>query len=200
MARSAVRERNFARGVTYTMIVMAFTVLMVLIVLPAVLGRFTRRPEGAAYRFLHAVSAEEKGDITDYGDAALVEGLTRFQRDDADDDWFDRVEVGKGTRDGDVARVPVLVAHQDDDTTEVPRTAVLQREADGSPRDWRVVAIEPRDPGTLVPSEGGDHPARASAPVWIGAFAVGIALTAAASALLRALDRGIGATPARALG
>jgi hypothetical protein len=202
---SRTRERNFWRGVGYTMAVMAVTVVMVLFILPSVLGRFTRRPEGAAYRFLHAVSAEEEGDIAEYGTAGLVRNLTNFERHDEDDDWFERVEVGKGLRvSDDVARVPVLVVWQDaessSDRRKVASTAVIQREAQGSPRDWRVIGIVARDADTLVPSEGGKHPARASAPVWVGAFVIGIALTAGASALLRAIDRGARATPARALG
>jgi hypothetical protein len=182
-----MREKNLGKGVAITMVVMVFTVVMVQFVLPALLGGVTHRPEGAAYRFLTAVSTEDEHDVDTYGRASLVPPLREFARDDEHEDWFERVEVGRGVRAGATARVPALIVQRDAkksaDRTERPVTVVVHRTGD----DWRVAAIEPRDAGTLVPSEGGDQPTRAPAAAWLIALAAGVALTLGASAVLRAL-------------
>lgn len=182
-----VREKNLGKGIAITMVVMAFTVVMVQFVLPKVLGGVTHRPEGAAYRFLTAVSTEDGHDVATYGRASLVPPLRQFTRDDDTEDWFERVEVGRGERSGAVARVPALIVQRDAkksaDRTKRPVTVVVRRTGD----DWRVASVERRDAGTLVPSEGGDQPTRAPLAAWLIALAAGVGLTLGASAILRAL-------------
>lgn len=180
-----VRERNLGKGLTYTLAVMVFTVFMVLIVLPKTLGSVTTRPEGAVFHFLYeGVGKDDAGFMEDYGDPALAGSVRQFERHD-DGDWFERVEVGRATVAGDVARVPALVVRRDTEDSDARTkglvTAVVRKTDD----QWKVVELVARDPGTLVPSEGGDHPARAPKTAWLAAFGIGLLLTLLAELVLR---------------
>lgn len=193
-----VREKNLGRGLAYTLAVMVFTVVMVQWVLPSVLGGITKRPEGAAYRFLNAVGTEEAEEVERFGDPNLVAELTDFKRFD-DGDWFERVEVGRGVAIAgtDGTAVPVLVVRRDvkepDKRTTLRLAARVVQDGDG----WRVVDVADRPQPNMetptddwtrarVPSEGGEFPARAPLSAWVIALLVGVGLTALATVILKA--------------
>jgi hypothetical protein len=98
---------------------------------------------------------------------------------------FSSLEVGKAVLRGSDARVPFLLrlrVHPGGDTGERTGTIVLQRRAD----TWRVAAVQGRDPGRRVPSEGGAPVSHAPPALYLGALIVGIGVAAACSALVRA--------------
>lgn len=172
----------------------AVTVLVVVTVIR--LGDVVRRPEGAAERFLKAVSDDETDRVDTYGTPELQARLTAFARDDADKEWFTGVEVGHRTEEiGGVARVPFRVERQDEGESELFGFLSVVEQPGDDPREWRVVdvvedlAVEP-----LVPSGGGPEPASAAGSTWLGGIVAAVALAAAAEVLLRA----VGSRPWRA--
>ncbi len=159
-----------------------------------------RRPEGAAERFLRAVSDEEEGTIEDYGTPELAASLTDFERDDEGDDFFVTSEVGRSldqTDDG-TARVPFRVVLQDSEETEVFGVLlVTEQEGEEEPAPWDVVALEgelvpvpegaPEPPiADQVPSGGGPEPATAAMQTWFVVIALAVGLALVLEGLLKA--------------
>lgn len=138
-------------------------------------GDQVRRPEGAVERYLQALSNGHDADR--WGDPRLAGPLVDF--DAADDTLFGTIEVGRAVLDGDTATVPARVIRNDTADTEISLELTVRRDGTGSPPGWRIVAIEPV-PTALVPSEGGDRPARADIVLWpvLGLGAVLLAVTA----------------------
>ena len=148
-----------------------------------------RRPEGAAERFLQAVSQEEDDRVERYGNAELGRAFTGFARADEDDDWFDGIEVGRAGSGAGERLVPFRILLQDDAETERFGFLVSREATTGSePRDWTVVAVEWSEEavvGPLVPSGDGAEPASAGASAWIAGLVGALVLTVLLEGLLR---------------
>lgn len=170
--------------------------LVVCLVLVAQLGTVIHllndghhRPEGAAERWLTAVSDLGRAGVRDdaaaraeeIGPVAIAAPLVRGS--DGDHGLFPDLEVGRARIDGDHARVPFRV-HQwvpSGEAPEVTGTLLLARAGE----EWRVTGLDPRRrAGELVPSEGGAPPSNAPATLWLLALAIGLAVTALASLLV----------------
>jgi putative MFS transporter len=146
------------------------------------LGRITRRPEGAAERFLQAVSGRDGGEVRRFGSTRVAQEL--FGSSPAE---FDRIEVGASFSVATLHLVPFRVA-----STGPPRVValslVLRRDGSGRLADWRVVDFAGRGPPAFrVPSEGGSPPAGAPTASWPIAVLAILGLTLAAEVVLRAL-------------
>ena len=143
------------------------------------------RPEGAAERWLSAVSdTTRKGVRSDARERAeeigpLSVAAPLIPADTDDKGAFPDLEVGKAVIEGDRARVPYQL-HQRNVDDPVAGTIVLTRRGD----DWYVNALDARRPQEEVPSEGGAPPSSAPGGLWIAAILAGIGVTAGASALV----------------
>jgi hypothetical protein len=92
---------------------------------------------------------------------------------------FTDIEVG-AARTADVVYVPFRVRIRD--ANEDVRGALAMTKA---PDGWKVTGLAPAASAGKVASEGGDPVANAALPLYAGAIAVGAAITAAASMLVR---------------
>jgi MFS family permease len=143
------------------------------------LGTFTQRPEGAAERFLQAVSSGEPEALERYGSpetARRLFGATEVE--------FEQIEVGAAVAISRLRVVPFRVVIDDGDRV-VAMSLTVERDDSG----WKVTDFAPRGPATQlrVPSEGGPPPAGAPVAAWvIGVLAV-VTLTVLAEVVLRAL-------------
>lgn len=147
------------------------------------LGDVTRRPEGAAERFLQAVSGDDDEEIAAFGSPEIVRGV--FGR--ADPPELDHIEIGRAGLLGSLWRVPFLVI--DDDDRETAQTLLVFRAERGS-SEWKVVGYAPRSgPDERVPSEGGESPAGAAAVAWLAGVAAVIAITALCELVLLTMSR-----------
>ena len=155
------------------------------------LGDRVRRPEGAAERFLKAVSESEDGEIDRYGEAAVSRDLTAFTRSDPDEDFFRHIEVGRHADDeqpGAAVRVPYRVIRRDEGKTEHTGFLLVAEQPGDEPRGWKVVGDEPSAAArSLVPSQGGKEPASASGRAWLLAPLLALGIITVLEVLLRAL-------------
>ncbi len=151
------------------------------------------RASGITERWLQAVSDLGRDNLRDdateraaeHADLELVDAVLLPPKQQPDEKrYFADFEVGAAV-DGksDAARVPFRLSARTaaDDTTELTGTAVL-RPTDHS---WRIVAIDERGDGELVPSEGGDRPARATGGQWLVALIVGLSVLLASTLLIK---------------
>ena len=152
------------------------------------------RPEGIAERWLQAVGdtgrkgvrSDARHRAEDHGPLALAAPLVR-PKHDTRHSYFVDLEVGEAHHAADVARVPFRL-HQYVDSGSPPLqqgTVVMARAGDS----WRVTAIDARQAGEKVPSEGGAPPSRAPLGAWVGALGIGVVLAAGCSALVAYADR-----------
>lgn len=148
------------------------------------LGSFERRPEGAAERFLQAISARNDEEMGRFGRAALA---GRFPRpSDPDDDVFDSIEVGSAGEAPDCSAacsVPFKVVLEVDEREITGAADVSGSDASG----YRVVDLRPDD-GALVPSEGGRAPGGGTATQWLIALASVLVFAVLCELLLRSLN------------
>lgn len=138
------------------------------------LSDITRRPEGAAERFVQAVADGEASKIEQYGSVRVAREVFG-----AGEIEVDRIQIGK-ERDG---LVPVHI-ELDDPESEISTTFMV-RSTGGKPEEYRVVAAV----GTPSEQAGGIEPHTSSAPAasWPIAVAFVVLLTLAAEAILRSL-------------
>jgi MFS family permease len=145
------------------------------------LGDITRRPEGAAERFLQAIDSEEPENVERYGSAYLAGSLFGARVDDLD---FDRIEIGR-ERDG---KVPFRVEIEDADQPAEGYLVVGRTTGEGStgaagddPPEFEVLGV---DRAALE----GDLERRSGAPSasWPVAIGLVILLTLVSEAVLRA--------------
>jgi hypothetical protein len=150
------------------------------------LGAVTRRPEGAAERYLQAVSSDDEAEITHFGPPAMVRAL--FGTTDPPE--FEQIEVGRASKVGSLYHVPFHVTFDTEPAREMTATLQVFGSGPGDPQELKVVGFAERPSARLlpVPSEGrkGD-PAGAPAGVWIGALIAVALATAACELLLRVL-------------
>ena len=185
-------------------IVAALAVMIGLGGVIAVANHGHHRPEGAAERWLTAISdTTRKGVRTDARDRAeklggLALGAPLLPAEDTKGKGaFPDLEVGKAARSGDQARVPYRL-HQRAQHGKNPLkvgTIVLARAGEG----WHVTALDARRPGEKVPSDGGQPPSSAPIGLWIGAVAFGALVTLVITVLVewatRSSQRALAAAP-----
>jgi len=197
--RGEVRRSTFAK-----IVVLALVVIAGLGVLIHFVNAGHHRPEGAAERWLAAVSdTERKGVSADartraehIGPVGLAAPLLPAKVDTRHGQ-FDDLEVGKAIPAGaDTVRVPFRL-HQRLPSGSGPLkqgTIVLHRTGD----TWHVAALDARRAGERVPSEGGPRPSQAPLALWIGAIALGAVLAGSGHLITRYADltarRAVGAT------
>lgn len=183
-AALAKLKRQFAVAV-----VAALAVMVGLGALVAVANHGHHRPEGAAERWLTAVSdTQRKGVRSDararadkLGGVALGQQLLPSEATKGKGAFPD-LEVGKAVLAGDAARVPYRL-HQRAQHGKNPLkegTIVLARAGDG----WKVAGLDVRRPGEKVPSDGGQPPSSAGLGLWLGAVAIGALVTLVVIALV----------------
>ena len=187
-APAAARMRRTAFLVVGIVLV-AFVGIGVLI---AEVSAGIHRPEGAAERWLSAISdttrkgvqADGRHRAADAGPGVDYQSLLPAAPTGGKAAFSD-LEVGRADRTvgGADARVPFeLHQHADSGTgPAVNQTVVLHRLAGGR---WRVTGLDVRRPGEKVPSQGGAAPSKAPLRDWVGALVLGALLTAGASALV----------------
>ena len=183
-------RRGFVIAITAVLIV--FILIGVLL---AALNAGRHRPEGAAERWLAAVSdtgrdrirddaVERAGDI---GPVSLAKPiLPAADETDGEHRLFADLEVGRAVRSGDTARVPFRVHQREVDDGERLGTLVLREQEDGT---WRLTGLDDRRSGEEVPSEGGDPPSSAPIGVWVLGVALATGFAFGASALIRFAGR-----------
>jgi len=189
-AASEVRRSTFVK-----IVAMALAVIVGLGFLIHFLNAGHHRPEGAAERWLAAVSDSERKGVTadarkradDIGPIALAAPLLPSTHDTRHG-LFSDLEVGKAVPAGtDTVRVPFRL-HQHISSGSGPLkqgTLVLHRTAD----TWHVAAVDGRGAGESVPSEGGARPSRAPLALWVGALFLGAVLAAGAHLITRYAER-----------
>jgi hypothetical protein len=144
------------------------------------LGDITRRPEGAAERFLQSVDRDDARGLTRYGSRSVAQQL--FGGTDV---AFSHIEVGRGVAVAHLYVVPFRVVLDDSDRV-IDMSLVVQRRRNG---EWTTTGAAPRGPTSVsrVPSEGGRLPAAAPSAAWIIALLTIAGLTLGAEGVLRAL-------------
>jgi putative MFS transporter len=143
------------------------------------LGGISRRPQGAAERWLQGVSSEDHKEIAKFGPPDLAVGL--FGTDHGE---FDSIEVGAADQLGSLHRVPFRVTWDHHKQTGL---LLVLEQGSGSPRGLKVVGYTP---GVYkLPSDGGPSPGGAPRAAWPMAVASVIGLTVIAEVVLQALRR-----------
>ncbi|HVE91187.1 MAG TPA: MFS transporter [Actinomycetota bacterium] len=172
----SVRRRGPVVAAAVLVLVTAATALGVV-----ELGRITRRPEGAAERFLQAVSSGDEEDVRRYGSRRIA----GFGSPPAgEDSVFSSIEVGASEDAQDGSAVPFRVGRHD----EKPLTGELAvRKTQAG--EWRVVALAPGPVTGRVPSQGGPSAAESPLMQWVAAVAAACVLTALLEVLQRRLSR-----------
>ena len=140
------------------------------------LGDITRRPEGAAERFLQAVDDGEEKDIRQYGSVGVAQRL--FGTKDVD---FDRIDVFRAQTSGSLEYVPFEVTFEDTGK-KLAATLLVSEQGRADPPDLKVVALSP-----AVLETGESGPAPAPNPAWPIAVIVVAAVTVLAEVILRTL-------------
>jgi hypothetical protein len=149
------------------------------------------RPEGAAERWLAAVSDTTRKGVRDdarkraeeIGPVALAQPLLNGVKHE-DKGSIDDLEVGKATIVGTTAYVPYRLHVRNDSTA---RDGVIRLERAGD--KWKVAGCCGADVAAgftvaPVPSEGGPPPSSAASSLWVVAVLAGLGVTAGASLLV----------------
>ncbi|MEX2394163.1 MAG: MFS transporter [Actinomycetota bacterium] len=154
------------------------------------LGNVSRRPEGAAERFLQAVADGEAGDIERYGAARVARSLFGGRNI-----GFERVEIGGATRVGSLDYVPFRVTLEDPekidacadrDPCQVAGTLLVAEADPGGSKELEVAGISPgASRADRELADGGVAGASASPVAWPVAFGVVVLLTLLAEVALR---------------
>lgn len=183
----------FRRGLLAVAI--AFALLGGLI---AAFGTGANRPEGVAERWLTDVGDTRRDGVADRArDEAEAIGPVELavdllpEQDTGGKSAFVDLEVGKATRDGDLARVPFRLHPREGDGTGDARegTVVLRELDEDDGEGWEVVEVAPPDPGQAVPSEGGDPAAEAPIGLFLGGIAVAVVVAAVCSRIVHVAGR-----------
>jgi hypothetical protein len=144
-----------------------------------VLGDITRRPEGAAERFLQAVDEGEPKDIAKYGSVGVAQRL--FGTGEVD---FEHIEIFPAQKSGSLEYVPFVVTFEDTHK-KAGATLLVSEQGKAHPPDLKVVALSP---ARLNTGKSGPEPAPRAA--WPIAVIVVAAVTLLAELILRALRTG----------
>ncbi|MBO0886423.1 MAG: hypothetical protein J2O38_03440 [Acidimicrobiales bacterium] len=185
--RSATRAgltRAFIRGLAAVVVALAGLGALI-----GVLGTGRDRPSGVAATWLGAVSDTTRSGVhadavrraDALGPVSLAGDLIPARTDGHG--AFSDFEVGRGAIAGGEARVPFLLhQHGVSGPAGARRGTIVLREVGGA---WRVVGIEPPQPGLRVPSEGGPSLVGVPLTVWLGAAGVVVLLAVVADGLVR---------------
>ncbi len=157
-----------------------------------VLGNITRRPEGAAERFLQAIEGGERDEIERFGSKRVADDM--FGGLDVD---FERIEIGRPVTVGSLDYVPTrvtienaerIVACKDRDPCQVASTLLVGEQSDDDRGDLKVVS-RVRDQRRVDRLLDRGVTAGATAPTasWPIALFVVVALTIAAEVVLRSM-------------
>ena len=137
------------------------------------LSDVTRRPEGAAERFIQAVADNDPEQIERFGSQALARRV--FGDGEIE---VDRIEVGRAEK----GLVAVHVQLDEPDEREIA-TTLRVRQAAGDPPEYEVVDAIP----TRIATDLDPHTSSAPAAAWPLAIGVVLVLTLASELVLRAL-------------
>jgi MFS family permease len=179
----AEAERRSGRNVVVAFAVLGGIVAAVVAGVIA-LGSFEKRPEGAAERFLQAISARNDEEIGRFGDRAIAQRLASGGPTDEDDDVFETIEVGAARRDTCDAAVPFKVVIEGSERVVGGTFAVRMCPDDA---DMRVAAMRDQRAGERVPSDGGPTPEGASPMQWLLALLAVLAFSILCELMLRSL-------------
>jgi MFS transporter, putative metabolite:H+ symporter len=148
----------------------------------AALSDVTRRPAGAAERFLQAVDEGEAKDIEQYGTLKLAQRLFGRSVGGGDDEVdFERIEIFPSQQSGSLDYVSFLATPED---AEKPTggTLLVSPQGDAEPPDLKVVGYSP---ALLATGPSGPEPAPRTA--WPIAVIVVVGVTLIAELVLRSL-------------
>jgi MFS family permease len=151
------------------------TLVVICVVGVRALGDVTRRPEGAAERFLQAVDDGDRSTVERYGSPTVA--LAMFGNRPVD---FKRVDVFRAQQVGSLSYVPIKV--ETEDGRKLSQTLLVARQGTNDPPDLKVVSVSP-----VVLKTGTSGPDPAPKAAWPIAFASVLGLTAIAETVLRAL-------------
>lgn len=144
------------------------------------------RPEGAAERFLQAVSIGDEAQAARWGD--LAASGTLIATDDGGDPRFSTIEIGRATTEAGIARVPARLVRNDGAHTEVHLAVTARRSSKSSASRWRVVAVD-TVARAEVPSRGGPRPARADPRLFLGVIPAVLAVGVVADLVVARMRR-----------
>ncbi|MBA3653141.1 MAG: hypothetical protein H0W70_02990 [Actinobacteria bacterium] len=175
-----MKTRSFVTG-----LVVCFLVFVAIGGVIRTLNAGHHRPEGAAERWLAAVSDTTRKGVRDdavkraekIGPVSVAAPLIPAETHDKG--AFPDLEVGKATVNGTTARVPYQLHQRDVDE---PKVGVIVLDKAGN--DWHVTSLDARQPAEHVPSEGGAPPSSAPVGLWVVAIVGGLLVTIGASALV----------------
>lgn len=164
----------------------AFKAVAIIVVVFAVfifgiheLGGISRRPEGAAERWLQGVSSKDTKEVRKFGPPDLATALFGTKHGE-----FDSIEVGAADRLGSLQRVPFRVKW--DHITQTGLLLVLDQ-GPGHASDLKIVGYTP---GVYkLPADGGRAPGRAPRTAWPLAVVAIVGLTVGAEIILASLRR-----------
>jgi putative MFS transporter len=154
------------------------------------LSDITRRPAGAAERFLQAIDEGDSEQISRYGSAGVAtqlfgRDLPDLQTDDLD---FDRIEIFRSQHSGSLDYVPFIVTFEDsgrDPAKRIGGTLLVSPQGRADPPELKVVALSPAFLNT-----GRSGPAPAPRTAWPIAVIVVAGVTLLAELVLRSLRTG----------
>jgi hypothetical protein len=164
----------------------------------AAFGSGANRPEGVAERWLTDVGDTRRDGVRDrareeaeaIGSVDLAASLLP-EVDSEGRSAFVDLEVGKASRDGDLARVPFRLHQRLGNETgpAVEGTLVLRELDDDDGEGWRIEEVAPPVEGEAVPSEGGAPAADAPFGLFLGAAGVSVFVAIACSHAVRVAGR-----------
>lgn len=148
-------------------------------------GSGALRAEGAAERFLQAISEGKDDQRAQWGEERVASLLSGFEPDD--DTRFSTIEVGRATYDQSTATIPVRVVRNDGDDGVVEAVLEARRKTDDA-SGWRIVDVVLAQ-SVAVPSRGAARPARAPLGAWLWLTPVVLILAVASDILITRLRR-----------
>jgi hypothetical protein len=159
------------------------------------LGNVTRRPEGAAERFVQAVSSGDAKGIDKFGSRRLVTDVFGESWPPKD---FNRIEVGRASTGEPYHRVPFRVEVTKHEVVE--GGLVVGPVGTGAGHEWKVVSVTHGIPVAKdrVPSQGGAPQSGAPSAAWLLAAVTVLGLALGCELLLRGLRDASASPGARA--
>lgn len=141
------------------------------------LGDITRRPEGAAERFLRGIESDNEEQIARYGHPAVAQ--TIFGTNDVE---FEKLDVYPAKHVGSLDYVPFKVTLSKPRRVTVSATLLVAPQGSGDPQERKVVSFSPNRFTVRAPG-----PAPAPRAAWPLAFLAIALLTLAAEMVLRSM-------------
>ncbi len=168
-----------ARKAVMVMVAAGAVIAVILAAGVPLLGRITRHPEGAAERYLQAISSGDRKEVAQFGSLKLAREL--FGTKAA---HFDTIAVGRDQRLGSLSRIPVSVSVNGKTGSGL---LLVSEQGRGHPADLKVVGYTPSS--VSLPIKDGAVIAGAPRVAWPVTAVVIVLLTLLAEVLLRSLRR-----------